>query len=101
MSIKTVSDVIQEAIEKAFDDNGVDIDKFSHDMTAFSSTGVRAMAIYDDCELEKTFILVGLSATVDKSYKVIYFKNTSEGVGVGHYDGIDAMSDAETFLMGY
>jgi hypothetical protein len=99
--METIDDVIQEAIKKAFKDNGIDIDKFSHNITAFSNTGARAMAIYDDCLFSKTFILVGLSATVDRSYKVIYFKNTSEGVGVGHYDGLDAMSDAETFLRNF
>jgi hypothetical protein len=98
MAIQTVMDVIHEATVRAFAKKGQDIDKFSKNITTFNSIATKAMVIYDDCELERTFILVGLHATVDKSWKVTYFKNSAEIAGAGHYDGLMAMGDADNWL---
>ena len=62
------------------------------------SIGTKAMMILDDCQLERTFIMIGLHAAVDKSWKVTYYKNSAETAGAGHFDGLDAMSDADGWL---
>jgi len=95
-----VMEVIQQTVERTFDERGLDIDKFNHDITSFDVTNTQAMVIYDNGELERIFILIGLMPNPDneKEWRVVYFKNTEEGAGAGNYDGLDAMSDANAFL---
>ena len=97
MAIKTVMDVIKEAIEKAFKKNNLDIDKFNHDITSFNSTGTKAIAIYENGDsIERIFVIVGLQPNLDGEWFATYFKDPRKGVG--YMDGIDAMCDADAFL---
>ena len=96
--VKTTQDVIREAIERKFAEQKVDADKFSKDGTFFNETATKVMVIFDNCDMDRVFILVGLQATVDRSWKVTYFKNSAETVGAGHYEADMAMSDADGWL---
>jgi len=89
---------IEKAVKAKFLEQKLNKEEFSQNITSFDCVAQRAMVIFDDCRLERTYILVGLCVNANKDWEVIYFKNSAETIGAGHFDGIDAMSDADTFL---
>ena len=87
---------MNEAIKKAFKNNGLDRENFNHDITAFNHDATKCMIVYDNGEMcEKLFILVGL-IIVDGEWKEVYFKDNKHNLGC--YDGIDAMCYASCWL---
>lgn len=104
MEIQIMMDAIKEAIAIAFDKNGLDYDKFCQNIIAFNSTRSKVIAIYDSGDsIDRTFVLVGILAKAvgPELYKVVYFKDSAKNGLAGHYDGIDAMCDADGFLDNY
>jgi len=97
--IKTTRDVIAEAIEIKLKEQGTDRENFNRDIYAFNETATKVMVILDsgDCT-DRVFVMIGLHATVDRSWKVTYYKHSGETAGAGCFDGIDAMCDADGWL---
>jgi len=92
MGHKTVT----EAFEAEFIRHGVFSDNFSHDVTAFNSTGDKAGMVCDNSNsAEREFIIMGAERNAKGRWEVKQFHHNKDG----HCDGIDAMHSLHIQLM--
>ena len=87
MSIETIRDAVQKAIDKAYPS----IDKLEHDITCFNETGTRCAAIYDEgITIPNNYLVVGLLVNPNGEW----VKEFSKAMG----DCVVAMCEADAFL---
>ena len=88
--------IINDLVNEKLKEEGLDPDKYSHDITSFNSTGRKAITILDNCqEIDKYYILIGLTK-YNRDWKVTYYKHTKDSNC--SFDAIDAMNDADSIL---
>ncbi len=87
---------VTEAFEAEFMLHGLFSDNFSHDVTAFNSTGDKAGMVCDDSsKIEREFVIMGAVKDDDGKWEVKQFHHENDG----HTDGIDAMNTLNIQLM--
>ena len=91
----SLRDGIHIKAKQAFKDKGFDINDYERDLTAFDETGKRAVVVFDTGKTPHDYIVIGFWR-VDTFWTVAVFKHSDNP-----YDGIDAMNDANTFLLGF
>jgi hypothetical protein len=86
---------VTEAFEAEFMLHGLFSDNFSHDVTAFNSTGDKAGMVCDDSNgAEREFVIMGAEKSADGLWEVKQFHHENDG----HCDGIDAMNTLNGLL---
>lgn len=83
-----------ETINKeVFEERAINQKEYYHDITCFNEIATRCVSVYDNAQLGKTYIIIGLTYCAIRNIWVVeYFKR------VCGIDGIDIMNDANTYL---
>jgi hypothetical protein len=95
--IYSIHDTIKRKAKELFEEAGLDFSTFYQNIFCFSERGIRCAVIYDNAELEKTFVMVGFGITLHKKWELELFEVRDNG----HYDAIDAMNMIDSYLIGH
>jgi len=97
-SMETTRNKIKAVCKKAFEECDwmeLDYSKFNEDITCFNEAGKKCSVVFDDnARHEGLFIIVCLTITLEKEWKLAMFETRV------NYNGIDAMNLANNYLNG-
>jgi len=89
----TIGDVVKKSVEQSFVNHNLDREKFSEDITCYNETGTKCAVVLDNMDsMDKQFVIIGLQPNLDGEWLETGFVHSS------NVDGIDAMSQADSFL---
>ena len=90
-------DLVDIAFAKELLEKGVCPENVEHDLLAFNGIGTKAVSVYDTISFGPNYYIIGAAKTIIndiKKWEVIYYKELD-----GSYNGLDAMLDANNFLL--